>query len=366
MLSLLKCKIEDAQCILDALGKFVEFVENPIEEPSSLSSYFPTDEMNLHHVLMCSKDLYRSCESIGLTSKEAVEVISKVLVTILNVDAQKLDDLEISFLNDKIFADILDLISSHATKFQMTTSINGKVRVSPSICPRGSSRGDASELAWHSDGSLWVNGLKEADNFGLDHKFGKSSQVTIRVNFFEFSVSYYVNGSFIGVAFGTPGTGAQVILDDEIVCKCDKFTDLDAKGKTTLYPAASVSSPSQSLKLKGSGMVGSLLIPFQYALAKTVSSTVGRICGALMAGPLMDKNESSQLHWLQSSLFLGGIQEDNITVSKDLSSSWNTVSLNDDGYNTGIYKFESTSLTSLSSSVGRLMKISSICAIAIP
>ena len=132
----------------------------------------------------------------------------------------------------------------------------------------------------------------------MGHELSKSSLVTIRVNFFEFSVSYYVNGVFIGVAFGTAGTGAQVIVDDKIVCKCTKFSDDCINGKSKLYPAASLSSPSQSLKLKGSGMIGSVIIPFQYTLTKTVSAVVGRLSGALIAGPSIDKNENSQLHWL--------------------------------------------------------------------
>ena len=66
-------------------------------------------------------------------------------------------------------------------------------------------------LGWHSDGSLWVNGNMEKDSFGAQFlPIDRMGSITVRVDRIERTVTYYVNGVFVGIAFGPTGSGAAV------------------------------------------------------------------------------------------------------------------------------------------------------------
>ena len=90
-------------------------------------------------------------------------------------------------------------------------------------------------LSWNSDGSLWVNGVRKATDFGKKFlPLNPLTSVTIRIDRVEHTVSYLVDGSLVGVAFGPETSGARVAVP------LDPFK--------SLYPAASVSTPKQSIK----------------------------------------------------------------------------------------------------------------------
>lgn len=53
------------------------------------------------------------------------------------------------------------------------------------------------------DGSLWVNGKKLAENFGKKYlPLDKLSTVTIRIDMSEKTLTYFINGVCVGIAFG--------------------------------------------------------------------------------------------------------------------------------------------------------------------
>ena len=183
------------------------------------------------------------------------------------------------------------------------------------------------ELAWTSDGSLWVNGLKKIDNFGAKFlPLERLATVTMRTDRFEQTVSYYVNGVFVGIAFGAEGTSAAVT--------CDIAPANEKDPLNVMYPSASLSSTAQELRIKATGFFGSTVIPIQLSLAKSTASVVGRLSAAMIAGQAVDKKEISLMPWLQSPLLIGGLEKDDLSDSDsnlklDWSSSWNQIKFGD-------------------------------------
>ena len=163
-----------------------------------------------------------------------------------------------------------------------------------------------SALSWCSDGSLWLNGKKRRDEFGVSFlPLNKLSIVSVRVNRFEQTVSYYVDGQFVGVAFGPSGSGAVVEFElpkQELGC-----TDTDLN----VYPAASISSVRQSIRLVASGSIGSVVVPYVLYLQQSMTSFLSRACGSLIAGDgnglLSSSNERDISKWLSTPLFKNGI-----------------------------------------------------------
>ena len=152
-------------------------------------------------------------------------------------------------------------------------------------------------LSWNSDGSLWVNGVKRATDFGRKYlPFNPLTSVTIRIDRFEHTISYLVNGELVGVAFGPESSDAKVAVTMSTFPK--------------LYPAASVSTHKQSVKIKQTGLNGSLVLPIQILMQKTCSATIGRLISVLLCGPVVDKQESLLIPWLQSPLLIGGVDDD--------------------------------------------------------
>lgn len=176
-------------------------------------------------------------------------------------------------------------------------------------------------MAWCTDSSLWVNGEKRADGFGK-HVFplDRHSCVTVRIDRVERTVSYYVNGAFVGVAFGPEESGAAVISPLPLALEGESVLL-----KNAVYPAASVSSPAQSLRIKPTGFFGSVVIPTSLLLQKSAASVVGRLLSVLMTGPEVDRKEQALAHWLQSPLLIGGISPEHADTDHSTGGTTNEI-----------------------------------------
>ena len=121
-------------------------------------------------------------------------------------------------------------------------------------------------MAWHSDGSLWVNGQRLAEGFGSKFlPLDRMSSISIRVNRMERTVTYFVNGVYVGIAFGPDGSDAAVQYALPAVISKDSggcTSQGHAWGRNIVYPAGSISLPAakdmptsalHSIKLKSSG-----------------------------------------------------------------------------------------------------------------
>ena len=99
-------------------------------------------------------------------------------------------------------------------------------------------------MAWHSDGSLWVNGHKAAEGFGSKFlPLDRMASITIRIDRAERTVTYYVNGVYVGVAFGPQGSDAAVLspLPSLPHTVSGVFPNY---GRCIVYPAGSISLPA--------------------------------------------------------------------------------------------------------------------------
>ena len=164
-------------------------------------------------------------------------------------------------------------------------------------------------LAWCTDGSLWVSGEKKADGFGLSVlPLEQHACVSVRVDRLERTVSYYVNGCFIGTAFGPMGSGATVHVPLPEVSTPDG-NGYEEDTRNTVFPAGSVSSSAQSVRIRPSGFYGSVVLPQIVYLQKTCASVIGRLVSALVIGPDVDKEEKLVIPWLQSPLIIGGLDK---------------------------------------------------------
>jgi hypothetical protein len=160
--------------------------------------------------------------------------------------------------------------------------------------------------AWNSDGSLWVDEKMICTSFGTgSFPFRKFTTVKLRINRTDGTVSFFVNGEFIGVACGPSSFNPiySVSLPDE------------SSGKV-IYPAASVYSQHISIKIKAGGMETSAAIPLLNSLSHSSISVLGRIAARLIQGTEIDPNEKGLLEWLRSAIFSGGIDSIFLDASK--------------------------------------------------
>eukprot|EP01041_Mallomonas_annulata_P000974 gene974-1892_t len=174
-------------------------------------------------------------------------------------------------------------------------------------------------MSWCTDGSLWVNGDKRADGFGKHVlPLDKHSCVTLRINRTERTISFLVNGMDVGTAFGPAGSDAAVFhpLPEVITTDAENSSNI-------VYPAASVSSPAQSLRIRPTGFYGSIVIPTLLFVQKTTASTLGRLCAGLLAGPDIDKKEKMLVPWLRSPLLIGGLERLSQESGRSSLSCWN-------------------------------------------
>lgn len=172
------------------------------------------------------------------------------------------------------------------------------------------------EIAWHSDGSLWCDGVALAGNYGLSHlPLAKFSSVTLVINFVERHITFYVNGACLGVAFGAPGSGAAAVIEN---FPSESFEVSGLGSSSTYFPAASVFSTSISptltgstptIRIKCSGFHGSTTVPLILSIQKAAASTIGRISALFLLGPDVEKDEIALTPWLQSPLMIGGLEE---------------------------------------------------------
>jgi hypothetical protein len=177
-------------------------------------------------------------------------------------------------------------------------------------------------IAWHSDGSLWVNGKKKYQSFGVEHlPLQKLAVVGIKVDRNIGTVTFFVNGVFVGVAFGPHSCSPAVTYNFPL--SGNNNLDLLKKGHTsTCYPAASISSRTQSVRIVASGFHGSVVIPILLSLQRTLTSVVGRSLCTLIEGVPLDQSETQFSHWMKSPLFMGGLDD-----GRPLScfESWETI-----------------------------------------
>ena len=101
-------------------------------------------------------------------------------------------------------------------------------------------------MAWHSDGSLWVNGQKAAEGFGSKFlPLDRMASITIRIDRTERTVTYYVNGVYVGVAFGPQGSEAAVFSPLPALTPSSSSSGAGpAYGRCIVYPAGSISLPA--------------------------------------------------------------------------------------------------------------------------
>jgi hypothetical protein len=99
-------------------------------------------------------------------------------------------------------------------------------------------------MAWHSDGSLWVNGQKAAEGFGSKFlPLDRMASITIRIDRTERTVTYYVNGVYVGIAFGPPGSEAAVLSPLPALSLSASGAG-PTYGRCIVYPAGSISLPA--------------------------------------------------------------------------------------------------------------------------
>ena len=176
-------------------------------------------------------------------------------------------------------------------------------------------------FAWHTDGSLWYNGIECATNFGMSFlPLDRLSSVTIHFNFNELSLSYIVNGKKVGMAFGPEGSGAAVSIAPSVLSSNNPGLSLPKINEDyPVYPAATICSTTQRILLKTSGFYGSMTIPLELNLQKAVASVFGRLSASILKGTSVDQEEVSLLPWLQSPLFIGGL--DSLDKTSELGFS---------------------------------------------
>ena len=160
---------------------------------------------------------------------------------------------------------------------------------------------EISEAAWYSDGTLWCNGNQVAENFGTKFlPLERLSVVSMNADLVERTISFSVDGEFVGIAFGPAGSNASAAFP---------LPAKQGEGKSTMvFPAASVSSASQMIRISTAGFNGSCVLPLQLSLQKASASVIGRLSAALLAGAPVDKKEAGLLPLLQSSLLIGGLE----------------------------------------------------------
>eukprot|EP01040_Poterioochromonas_malhamensis_P018698 gene18698-21900_t len=151
---------------------------------------------------------------------------------------------------------------------------------------------DSYALAWTSTGALFFNGKRVRDSYGVQgFPFSKGTIVRMQVNFEKRTISFNVNGASMGVAFNDHVPGVKRM-----------FRRLSVKH--LLFPAVAINKIGTKLKLSGSGLGGSTVIPFAMSAAYTLSCIVGQTTLRLLTFYPVEKKERDLLPWLQSPLFI--------------------------------------------------------------
>jgi hypothetical protein len=167
------------------------------------------------------------------------------------------------------------------------------------------------QLAWHSNGELWVDGERMVEGWGLSHlPLPRLCAVSMRLDMNAKTLSFSVDGDNLGVAFGPPGSGAACEVSVSLL-SCESFEERgEHERDEVIYPAASVTASTQQLKLRASGFYGTVVIPLQAHLHKTAASTFGRMAATVLRGDPVDAEEKELFSWLKSPLFIGGLDDD--------------------------------------------------------
>lgn len=177
-------------------------------------------------------------------------------------------------------------------------------------------REHVSAFSWHAhDGSLWVNGVQRSGLLA-EQRFPSlkvAAPVTVQINLEVGTISYFVNGDFIGVAFGAAGSGAVVTLSEaELKLFARGYRCLEGPSHAAIvYPAAST-SVAHSIRLQAGGFAGSSLLPVELRMRKTLLSTASRLVATLIAGPPVIEVELEALSWLKSPLLSSGLADTDV------------------------------------------------------
>jgi hypothetical protein len=170
-------------------------------------------------------------------------------------------------------------------------------------------------FAWHSNGSLWVDGESQGGRCLVRAQIHnapkfvpveKHSSISFRLDCDEGILDLYFDGAFAGRAF---------------TCMVPKSTDDCSASpfRPVFYPAASVSGP-QNLRLRETGFMGSVVMPQSTVLTTTAASTFGRLSAELLRGEVIDDEERSLLDWVRSPMLIGGFDAKASDATAALSS----------------------------------------------
>lgn len=140
------------------------------------------------------------------------------------------------------------------------------------------------------------------------------------------SLCHQHSGEWVGTALGPPET--QPALDfalppvNHVKRSTTSNTPSQAQGvlcESTIYPAASIYSSNQTLTIMPAGHFGSIVLPIELSMQKTVTAVVSRLSAKLLIGTAVDQQEETLLPWLRSPLFIAGF-DTTISTSADSNS----------------------------------------------
>eukprot|EP01039_Chlorochromonas_danica_P006368 gene6368-7021_t len=162
-------------------------------------------------------------------------------------------------------------------------------------------------FAWHSDGSLWFNGVKVCQSFGLDAlPLRKRSVVVMRLNCSQRSLEFSVNGQFVGIAFGPQELNPACSLSLPLVSAVQNSTS-GKNSAFSFHPAASLFAGGMTIKISSAGSIGSFANPLLITWRQVTASVLSRLLARLYEGGDVSKKEKEAFDWLGSPLFIGGV-----------------------------------------------------------
>ncbi|RYH29209.1 hypothetical protein EON65_09335 [archaeon] len=168
-----------------------------------------------------------------------------------------------------------------------------------------------SVYAWHSDGSLWFNGVKVCAAYGLQFlPLRKYTTVVVRIDRSLRFIEFLINGRSAGVAFGPSGV-CKIPLPPCTTSVKDFCTN---EVMQTVFPCASIYGSSLVLRIRAAGSVGSITVPTLLSLRQTTATTISRLATRLLEGNKQGLDEKSVISWLQSPLFIGGLDQDLVAL----------------------------------------------------
>lgn len=152
-------------------------------------------------------------------------------------------------------------------------------------------------LAWNSDGSVWYNGRKVMDDYGLGFMpLKKKSVVTMTIDFEQSVIYFDINGQRV--------EGNRRLKPESL--KLPSFRSQFM----FLFPAASLSKSGSKVRIRAAGLNGSTVLPFGVDLKIAASCILGQLTSVMMMHPSPTEKEVQLLPWLQSPIMLGGISDD--------------------------------------------------------